>query len=83
MSPIPRRTRANSVLVRCNEAMQRVLRRMKKYKFPPWHTVAEMEQDRHATVQEVGIAVYEDHLRDIQLLEEELRVVKYPGEVPQ
>lgn len=76
------RNRANSVLVRCNEAMQRVLKRVKKHGLPRWHTVAEMEQDRTATVMEIGIQAWEDHLRDIELLEKELRIVKYPGEVP-
>lgn len=75
------RNRANSVLVRCTEAMERVQKRIKKFKLPKWHSVAEMDVDRFQFEQEMGVSAFEEHRRDLALLESE-RVLKYPGEVP-
>lgn len=61
--------------------MKRVLARIKKYKLPQWHSAAEMDSERLQFEQELGVSLFEEHKRDIALLESE-RVLKYPGEVP-
>jgi hypothetical protein len=75
------RNRANSVLVRCTEAMERVLKRVKKYKLPRWRSAEEMDGERYQYEQDMGVSAWEEHRRDLALLEQE-RVLHYPGEVP-